>query len=147
MINQKLITDIERWKNEYLSRFCLEKCVNSCCVGWKQIPMNRSQIKEIFKIPKNKSIPLMTTYFGKRKGEEIYGAETNEQMQCEGYDSKTKLCKIQHNKPQLCKNFPILIGKDSITLYKSCDVSRKQNSALFKLIEIAKVNNYAFIIE
>jgi len=146
MINQKIITNIEEWKNKDLSQFCLKECVNSCCIGWKQIQMNKSQLKEIYGIPKNKPIPLMTTYFGIRNGEELYNVETDKQMRCKGYDTKTKLCKIQHNKPQECKNFPIKIEEDSILLYDSCTISRTKNFVLGKLIGIAKLNNYNLYI-
>ena len=146
MINQKIITDIEGWKNNDLSKFCLNECAHSCCIGWKHIQMNKSQLKEIYGIPKNKPIPLMTAYFGIRNGEGLYSAETDKQMQCKGYDPKTKLCKIQHNKPQVCKNFPVRIEKDSILLYGSCTVSETENFVLGKLIEIAKLNNHAFVI-
>lgn len=142
--------DLETWQKKYLSPFCLAECIKSCCIRpGKKVLMNEHQVREIYGIPAGE---IITIELGRvpagvqNDGTFLYWISTHpseKQPHCPGYKPDTKLCKIQHNKPDMCKDYPIQLKDSTMRLNSGCEISKTNNSALYKLMEISKSNNYS----
>lgn len=145
--------ELDKWQEEYLSPFCLDECMNSCCAKpGKKVLMNEHQAREIYGIPDGEiiAIELGRVPAGTLKdGTLLYWISTGpteEQPHCLGYNPDTKLCKIQNNKPNICKDYPIRLENNTIKLNSGCEVSKTDNLALQKLIEISQNNGRSLYV-
>lgn len=136
--------EIEEWQEEVLSLYCLNECSSSCCANsWMNVVMNSSQVRELYCLDPKEELPQedLTTIVTCRN-EILYRVHVRGEY-CRGYDPETKRCKIQHNKPSVCKQAPIFIKPGKVIFSTICELSQKRNSSEFQtLIDIC--NSYNF---
>ncbi len=141
--------ELKEWQKEYLSPFCLEECVESCCCREKTaIFMTEKQFRKAYGIKAGEEIPQSKNYFlaGWRKDDTPEYAvsihPTEQQPHCQAYNPETRICNLENDKPKGCRSYPILLRTPNIYLISGCSIARGKNSAIKKLEQIAKEHSH-----
>ncbi|HLD48822.1 MAG TPA: hypothetical protein VJB11_00495 [archaeon] len=132
--------DINEWKNNYLSPFCLDECSEKCCNKWIMV-----EHKDIHNFSDNVINPTEA-----RNGTPIYNTSPDSSDSkyvmigiCPNYDDGK--CAI-HESPfraDVCKEYPVDIMGDSILVRSSCSIKYcdAEEMPLKELTEIGKKYN------
>lgn len=144
-----ILEAIEQWKQIFLSPFCLKTCGGHCCKNSNtKIEISKNQIKEILKLNERSDLKITARHNWDKPNHyfmKTYENETN--PHCPAFCPKNKSCLIQHLKPQMCLDFPIIIKEEEIILHRRCQLWKVKNEALEKLKQICQEFNYSLYIE
>ncbi|MFC1696959.1 hypothetical protein ACFL1H_01385 [Nanoarchaeota archaeon] len=150
--------NIETFKKEILSPFCIDECTTPCC---DMIDKNITVIKSQFQLLFDKQInnymfniinffcdeDSTLEYLTNRKINQLRNKRKlisqNEQlfllkdMLCPRYNLKTKECSIYYNnlRPQACEKFPINNSGKIITLDTKCQYVRNNYDEITELLK------------
>lgn len=142
---------LENWKEKYLSPFCINICGGHCCkIENVKIKVNKKQIDEIKKITERPNLDLTKDKVDNEP--EMFWIKTYEDSLCPhclAFDPDTKLCKIQHQKPEMCLQFPLIIKEkeEEIILHHRCWLSETRGKEIEELRKICLKYNYSLYIE
>ena len=146
-----LEADIEDWKDKYLSPFCLDGCVDSCCTRHTRIRMNREQVKEAYGIEDTEELIeaiLSMDMFPSLNNPGMFEVPTHngpDMPHCIAYNPKTKKCKLQHNKPRDCRIFPVYVSK-GVTFFPKCEFPDSSPEAIEALAGICEEHSVSLYI-
>ncbi|MEA3430913.1 MAG: YkgJ family cysteine cluster protein [Nanoarchaeota archaeon] len=93
-----LIKDIEQWKKEYLSPYCLTKCKDTCCdLSLMEMLLTFEELVTLLgNVPDNSAkYKISKEYYMFDEGI------------CPQYDKTTRLCKIHNIRPKGCRVYPL----------------------------------------
>jgi Fe-S-cluster containining protein len=137
--------DLEFWQKKYLSPYCLKKCEKLCCSRKKtKVLMEENQLREAYglsldeKIINNDNHILTETQTG---GALVYWVSihpTKKQPHCPAYEPGTRRCRIEHNKPRMCRDYPLSLENNILRLSSKCDAINKDNPVMERLIEMSR---------
>ena len=126
--------ELEKWKTEYFSNFCMTKCVKMCC-DMRNVSLYVREVE------------LMRIYDGKIDFENlgelgiktanvrgIFSIESKDY--CRKFDSNTRKCLDYENRPLSCREYPFLVDTDSILIKSGCSLD-KGGPEYKRLAEIA----------
>jgi len=146
MFGMGIEDELEDWQKNYLSPFCLKKCAESCCNREKtRVLMDENQLREAYGMNSMEVIldtdehVMAGTY---KKGIRMYWVATYQSRKkpyCPAYNPKTKECKIENNKPEMCKSYPVHLEGKVIELSSKCHAAKTNSTAKKKLIEIIQI--------
>ena len=136
---------LDSWEKNYLSSFCLEECWESCCNRKKtKVLMDESQVREAYQLSLNDIITNTDhrIFAGMQNGStNLYWVSTHpakEHPHCPAYEPKTRKCKIEHNKPAMCKAYPLDVKSHFIILSSKCTITKKDTAPMQRLTELAR---------
>jgi Fe-S-cluster containining protein len=142
--------ELEAWEKEFLQPYCLEQCAGSCCQTPKQtIFMTEPQLRKSLKLGLEDVLEQSEHYAlagTDRFGKTLYYVETyfgKKNPHCPSYNQDTNLCRIQEDKPSMCKQYPLELGWRVIKLAATCQVSKHDNPALRQIIDISQAYKHA----
>jgi Fe-S-cluster containining protein len=145
----EIVQELKEWQREYLSPFCLDECLDTCCCREEtRILMTEEQLRKTYGIKAGKRIPLNENYYldgYKKDNSALYWVAIHpaaEHPHCPAYNPETKTCLLEDDKPAGCRNFPLWIESPLIYLSKKCDIVRTDNAVVRRLEKIAKENSH-----
>jgi len=142
--------ELKEWQKEYLSPFCLEECVDTCCCRKEtNVLMTENQLRKAYGIKPGQNIAVNANYYHcgwKNQNTAVYWVSihaTKEHPHCPAYNPETKICLLENDKPEGCREFPLWIQTPLIYLSTKCDIIKTDNAIIRKLEEIAKSNSHS----
>lgn len=142
---------IENWKKDFLSPFCLHECNGLCCGDrGVKLRVTKNHIDEMFKTNNDPALKITARHDWDNPGHffmNLYQSDC--QPHCPAYCPQTKLCRIEHSRPEMCQQFPIIIKKneEEIIIHHRCLLTKKPGPVLEKLKQICLEFNYSLYIE
>lgn len=126
--------EFEKWKEEFLSPYCLTKCTKMCCdMNNVSLYVYRDELLQLFdgKVDFENLGQMGIKAHNVRN---IFSLETK--AYCPKFDPNTRRCTDYARRPKSCREYPFVVEKDSITVKTGCPLGG--DSAEFKkLSEIA----------
>ena len=157
-----LMKDLEAWQEEHVSSYCLESCAKTCCGGKNSIQMTESQVKKAYGIREEADLesPVIVDFFARHwvvledKEKGLYRVPTyNGSLwpYCMAYDIHTNGCKLQDDKPEWCKEFPLLLQENeeeglAVHFNERCEIHKTNPDAMAVLADICKSHDVLFAI-
>lgn len=129
-------TIIKDWQRKILSPICINQCTQNCCnIQGQLVEITSSQAMRIFNVKdiRNLSVeghevetPQLTKNYNENYIMQTW--QSKEKPFCRVYDLQTKKCKIEDNKPLVCREYPNIVEENEVRLSLGCYASNKPDA-------------------
>ena len=144
--------DLETWQKEYLSPYCLKKCVKTCCSRRDtKVLMRELHVRKVYGLSLTDIIDNENAHFfaGWRSDRtRMYWVSihpTAKQPYCPAYDADTRHCTLKDKKPLMCKEYPLFLEGKTLKISRSCNALQNYKPVANRLIKISQ--NYSLVVK